>query len=81
MHRFVTKTISLSDEAYDALSGVKQAGESFSDVAMRLARAHRQRNIMAFAGAWKGSAKEGEKLKRLIRKWRNEGDRGPVDRS
>ena len=34
----MTKTISLSDEAYDALVVAKRPGESFTDVARRLAR-------------------------------------------
>ena len=34
----MTKTISLSDEAYDALSIAKRPGESFSELARRLAR-------------------------------------------
>lgn len=34
----MTKTISLADDAYDALAAAKRAGESFSDVARRLAR-------------------------------------------
>lgn len=34
----MTKTISLSDDAYDALSAAKRPGESFSEVARRLAR-------------------------------------------
>lgn len=34
----MTKTISLADDAYDALAAAKRVGESFSDVARRLAR-------------------------------------------
>jgi hypothetical protein len=33
----MTKTISLSDDAYDALAAAKRPGESFSEVARRLA--------------------------------------------
>lgn len=34
----MTKTISLSDDAYEALTAAKRGDESFSDVARRLAR-------------------------------------------
>jgi len=34
----MTKTISLSDEAYDALSAAKRPSESFTEVVRRLAR-------------------------------------------
>jgi len=34
----MTKTISLADDAYEALAAAKRPGESFSDVARRLAR-------------------------------------------
>jgi len=33
-----TRTISLSEDAYEALSAIKRPGESFSDVVRRLAR-------------------------------------------
>lgn len=41
----MTKTVSLSDEAYDLLSKAKRPGESFSDVATRLARHEIQRRL------------------------------------
>ncbi len=41
----MTKTISLSDEAYELLSRAKRPGESFSDVASRLARDAVQRRL------------------------------------
>lgn len=34
----MTKTISLSDESYEALSSAKRPGESFTEVVRRLAR-------------------------------------------
>ena len=35
----MTKTISLADDAYEVLSRARRRGESFSDVARRLAKA------------------------------------------
>ncbi|OGS45943.1 MAG: hypothetical protein A3K66_05715 [Euryarchaeota archaeon RBG_16_67_27] len=45
------KTVTLSQDAYEALAALKQGGESFSDVVRRLAR--RNRSLLEFAGAWK----------------------------
>lgn len=42
-----TKTISLADDAYDALAALKRPDESFSDVVRRLAR---RRSLTELAG-------------------------------
>jgi len=43
-----TRTISLSDDAYEALAAAKRPGESFSDVVRRLAR---RRSLTDLVGA------------------------------
>lgn len=48
MHAYtdtVTKTISLSDDAYEALVAVKRPEESFSDLARRLAQSEKRRAV------------------------------------
>jgi predicted CopG family antitoxin len=45
----MTKTITISDDAYEVLSRNKNEGESFSDVILRLAR---KRTIKELAGVW-----------------------------
>lgn len=46
--RMGSRTISLSEDAYEALRSLKQPGESFSDVVRRLAR---RRSLLELAGA------------------------------
>ena len=50
----VTKTITVTKEAYEALAGDKKKDESFSEVILRT---HKKKgnveNIMKFVGAWK----------------------------
>jgi predicted CopG family antitoxin len=64
----MTKTISVTDEAYEALIREKRNGESFTDVIIRLTR--NRAKLSNFAGIWKdipaGELKEAEeKLKAL----------------
>jgi predicted CopG family antitoxin len=47
------KTVTLSQDAYDALSALKAEGESFSEVIRRVTGA--QTLLSPFAGAWKGA--------------------------
>ncbi|MDP2666318.1 MAG: antitoxin VapB family protein [Candidatus Diapherotrites archaeon] len=60
-----TKTISITDEAYDRLFRRKKGNESFSEVICRLTN---KSSILAFAGILSDS--EGEKLERAIKEGR-----------
>lgn len=63
----MVKTISLADDAYEDLSSLKRHGESFSDVARRLASEHRRRrSIVESAGSWPMSEEEAERLTQEI---------------
>jgi len=46
----MTKTITISDDAYEVLSKAKNEGESFSDVILKLAK---KRSIKELAGVWR----------------------------
>ena len=52
------KTISLSDEAYNALKRKKRKGESFNDTILRMVSEPEQKEILSLAGSWKGSKEE-----------------------
>ena len=58
-----TKTITIMDDAYELLSANKQKDESFSDVIRRIAA---KKDISQFAGSWKMSDKEADKVKDAI---------------
>jgi len=48
----MTRTISLSDEAYELLVSLKGDKKSFSEVVMELARKGSRDNILSFFGVW-----------------------------
>jgi predicted CopG family antitoxin len=51
----VVKTVTLTKEAYDSLSALKNEGESFSEVVRRLTGS--QVMLSSFAGVWAGAPK------------------------
>lgn len=67
----VSKTITISLEAYEALVREKRPGESFSDVILRLVR--RSGDMMELAGKWSDvDDRLAEELLRSLREvWRS----------
>ncbi|MGA2665941.1 MAG: antitoxin VapB family protein [Nitrososphaerales archaeon] len=70
----MTKVITLSEEAYAALKRRKAAGESFSDVVLKMAEGKRSDSILRFAGRWAGDD-AGEVLARLAKERHAAGSR------
>jgi predicted CopG family antitoxin len=75
----MTKTISLSDDAYEALAALKRPGESFSELALRMSRAQSAAGILGLAGAWKGRDAELDAMLASIYRARDESASPPVD--
>lgn len=48
----VVKTITITEEAYNALKRLKKEEESFSEVVLRLTTQKNGQNLRAFLGAW-----------------------------
>ncbi len=65
-----TKTITITLEAYERLKKEKREGESFSDVIIRLTE--KKRDLLEFAGRWKDS---GDEIEKVILEGRKEFDR------
>ncbi len=63
MHVYMTRVISLSDEAYEELKKLK-AGRSFSEIVLRIARERAENDIVKFAGIL--TDEEGEEMKKKI---------------
>jgi predicted CopG family antitoxin len=60
------KTVTLAEDAYDALAALKNEGESFSEVVRRLAGS--QVLLTSFAGAWIGAPERKiEEVRRFLR--------------
>ena len=62
----MVKPVSLSNQAYEVLSGIKKEDESFSDVILRLSFKHKRGNLMKFFGKWPGDKNDLDRIKRMI---------------
>lgn len=62
--QFMTKIISLADDAYDVLKILKEEGESFSGVIRRITE--KEKNIFDFFGKWPGTKEELNKISKEI---------------
>lgn len=60
------RTISLSDEAYNALKNMKLKNESFNDLILRLTSRPKQKDILELAGIWQGSDEETDYILKII---------------
>ena len=67
-----TKTISILDEAYEALKREKRESESFSDVILKLA--YRRGKLADSLGKWKMTDRDAKELEKDLKKaWKNFG--------
>lgn len=67
----MTKVISISDTAYERLASLKRGKESFSDVVIRLTEKEKKKSLLEYAGSWKGSYEEAERIKKELREERD----------
>lgn len=64
----MTKPVTLSDDAYNALLGIKGKDMSFSEVILELVESSRQkRHFKKLAGTLRSKSSEMEELKKSIR--------------
>lgn len=70
----VIKSLTITEDAYDALKAMKHENESFSDTVIRITR-NRVLVVERMFGALKMSEKEANELVKNIKKRREESDR------
>ena len=67
----MTKIISITDEAYDTLKGLKIEDESFTKVILRIGQHTEKRSLLDFFGKWPGDKKELDKIQKELAKERH----------
>jgi predicted CopG family antitoxin len=69
----MSKTITISEEAYERLADSKRRGESFTEVILReVPQKGKARDIMDLAGSWQGDEDEYRRILARIAEGRNE---------
>ncbi len=66
-----SKTISISQDAYEALRREKRPGESFSALIFRMLGIKRDKSIMELAGSFRDNSEEWEHIENLLYKQRS----------
>ncbi len=66
----MTRVISISDEAYNALSDLKENNDSFSKVVLRISKIAQKVSLLEFAGKWQGDKQEADRIFNIISKER-----------
>ena len=64
--QFMTKVISLSDDAYNDLKSLKSKDESFSDIVRLLAHKSKKKKILELAGAWSDAPEMDNIFKKIL---------------
>lgn len=72
IYTYMTKVISISDDAYTSLADLKGPGDSFTDVVKTLTEKASKKPISSFSGSWEGDKKKVEKIFKDISKERRE---------
>ncbi len=68
MHTYMTKIISLSDNAYEMLKKMKQGRDSFSDVVLRITEANVRQEPLGGIGGWKDMPEMDNIMKQILEK-------------
>lgn len=74
----MTKVISISDDAYNFLSKLKEEGESFSGVILKIA-IEKKKPLADFCGGWHGDKEELGKIENILTEDRKKFRTRPVD--
>jgi predicted CopG family antitoxin len=65
IYTYMTKVISISDEAYNRLFKLKRGKDSFSDVVIKMTEKEKKKSLLEYAGIWKDDKEIGDIFKKI----------------